>query len=269
MKKLKLMAMKTKSSIRTHRSLVFSIAEIVGVAGVSFVSYWTGKRVSEKIKELKEKNPDISKQEIFKEVWLDLLPMFGSVTGVIVLIILNEKFTEKEKAELITAIASGAGTIEANKRKRERLAKETEDHSKDDWIIPVPGEVETSLGMEEIPFDEWELCVDTYSGRGFWSTKDRVDSAIQLYEKGLDDIDQCCYNEFFELLGIRTSEFGDTFGDNVAITAIGTTGNRNGNVDRTSPLFETFYSHTTNGQPCYCIKRDQDLMTEWEYVRPY
>lgn len=135
MKKLKLMVMKTKSSIRTHRSLIFSIAEIVGVAGVSFVSYWTGKRVSEKIKELKEKNPDISKQEIFKEVWLDLLPMFGSVTGVIVLIILNEKLTEKEKAELITAIASGAGTIEANKRKRERLAKETEDHSKDGGLF--------------------------------------------------------------------------------------------------------------------------------------
>ena len=36
MKKLKLMMKKTKSRIVVHRSLIFTIIEIVGVAGVSF-----------------------------------------------------------------------------------------------------------------------------------------------------------------------------------------------------------------------------------------
>ena len=266
MKKLKLMVKKTKSRIVVHRSLIFTIIEIVGVAGVSFVSYWTGKRVSEKIKELKEENPDISRTEIFKAVWLDLLPMFGSVTGVVVLICLNEKLTEREKAELVAAIASGAGSIEANKRKRKAEAEKTGDHSKDDWVIPVPGETEIPEGLEkEVPFDEWILCCDMYTGRCFWSTEDRVYSAEDLYTQILIETGQCGYNEWFNLLGIRTSQFGDEFGDCVAIDINGTEATMEGNIALTDPIFETYWAKTKNGQPILCIGREQEPMQDWYF----
>lgn len=265
-KAVKIFGKKTSSKVKSNRSIIFTAVEVVGVGIVTAISYFTGKRIERKIQELKDENPEISRRDIFKNVWLDLLPMFGSATGLVTVIVLNERMSQKEKAELISTIAFGAGSIEMKRRQADKDIPEqstSELVDKTYWIFPNPGEAEFADGLVADDAN-LTLCCDEFSGRYFWQTEENVRNAIKEYIDNLNELEECAYNEFYSSLGIYGSQMGEEFGDVVCIRSDGTEGKNDcGNINMTTPIFTLEHANTVDGQPVLVISRPQIPMQNW------
>lgn len=109
---------------------------------------------------------------------------------------IKEKFGEEKLHEIKTDI--GVDTVKEKKSKE--IA--TTDTKK---MLPRKSSVEwTGNGPLK--------CFEGYSGRYFYSTLEKVKEAEMKLNNRLHDGEYVCLNDFYELLGMAKTHFGNTFG---------------------------------------------------------
>lgn len=109
---------------------------------------------------------------------------------------IKEKFGEEKLHEIKTDI--GVDTVKEKKSKE--IA--TTDTKK---MLPRKSSVEwTGNGPLK--------CFEGYSGRYFYSTLEKVKEAEMKLNNKLHDGEYVCLNDFYELLGMSKTHFGNTFG---------------------------------------------------------
>lgn len=238
-------------SVKAHRSLILTLISCAGVLATAGTSAASAIKIHEKIKELRNLNPEISRKDIFKEVWKGGIAPAISVVGTITVILMNEKLNENTKAELLTALAA-AGAVTTKKTEDGNEVKEL------NMLPKAPDEIEYT-GNGSV------LCYDQFSGRYFYSSPDDVHKAIEIYTKDLEDYGLSSVNEFYELLGMAPSKMGDIFGDvakNPKRLNLDPEDYLDGNVNLDDPIFDTFFAKSKDGD-VFVLARLQEPIEAW------
>ena len=189
---------------------------LVGVAGVGITSVLSVK-CHDKAKDKKEK----------KEKLIAYAPAIASGVLTSACILGSHHLSSKQ----IAALTASCGYLAANRDKLEKKIKEKfgEDRLREIKTDVSVDTVREGKSKEVITTDtkktlprkssvEWTgngplKCFEGYSGRYFYSTLEKVKEAEQKLNNRLHDGEYVCLNDFYELLGMAKTHFGNTFGN--------------------------------------------------------
>lgn len=116
--------------------------------------------------------------------------------------------SRRMSAGQLASVTAAAGYLLANRKKIAEYAKEHKIDLKEVIKPDIPVSVEHT-GNGEI------ICLESYSGRFFTSSEEAIEQAEKdldiLYHHGFEEKGYCyaSLNEFYHLLGIQTTFFGD------------------------------------------------------------
>lgn len=188
---------------------------LLGVGGVGLTS-WLSIKCHEKAKGVEDK----------KEKVKAYIPAIISGVGTSACILGSHHVSAKE----IAALTASCTYLAANRDKIEKKIKEKYGEEKLHEIKNVvaidsikenkPKELVTTDTKKMLPRKssiEWTgngplKCFEGYSGRYFYSTLEKVKEAEKTLNNKLHDGEYVCLNDFYELLGIAKTHFGNTFG---------------------------------------------------------
>jgi hypothetical protein len=176
---------------KQHLPTILTCVGCLGVAGTGYLAYLAGK------------NPG-------KKTLLIPPVVVGGAT--IAAIILSDRVSAKTVAAL-----TAAGTyVTLN---RDMLEQEIEKRWGRDKLVEVKHAISRALCKILDPHQTYEqtgygnlLCIEGYSGRIFRSSKEAVDNAIAELNDRFDHGEYLSLNDFYDLLGIVGTHFGDQFG---------------------------------------------------------
>lgn len=186
---------------------------LLGVGGVGLTS-WLAIKGHEDAKDKEDKN-----EKIFAYKWAIL-----SGVGTSACILGSHHVSQKE----IVALTGTCAYLAANRDKieqkiRSKYGKEKLEEIKHSVSIESAKEsrLPTNTKIKEaIPTKssiEWTgggtlKCFEGYSGRMFYSSLEKVKEAEKKLNNRLHDGEYVCLNDFYTLLGISETHFGNTFG---------------------------------------------------------
>lgn len=182
--------------MKINKRLVLTTVSIVGVMATGVAAYKTGAKTE-------GKKPS-------KENWKSYILPTALGGATIASIVVNHRFGAKEVAALTATAAYLASNRDALEQKiEEKFGKEALQEIKQeihDKQVTYNGPSIEDTGKGDL------LCLEGYSGRWFWSSKEAVEEAQRkLNEQFKNDI-YCCLNDFYDYLGIAQTHFGHQFG---------------------------------------------------------
>lgn len=229
------------------KSMIFSLIEVCGVGVTAYVAYQTGKRVQKKIEQ----------GATFKDIWLDLIPVYGAAAGTIAVIFMNEKLNQKQKAELVATIAAMSSVGAIPQKNDDPIFNPPEVQGPDD-----KDEIESTSNLKGRRI----LCKDDRFGRWFYSSEEDVSDAIYNYISELRTFKESSYNKFYRNLGLSATGVGQEFGD-IVDEHPGDPDLSTGNVDLDLPIWDCVRSVVKDGphknEECLTIYRLQPPMDFW------
>lgn len=188
---------------------------LLGVGGVGLTS-WLAIKGHEEAKDKTDK-----KEKLLAYKWAIL-----SGVGTSACILWSHHVSSKE----IAALTASCTYLAANRDKIEKKIKEKFGEEKLREIKTDVGvdtvkekkskEIATTDTKKMLPRKssvEWTgngplKCFEGYSGRYFYSTLEKVKEAEMKLNNKLHDGEYVCLNDFYELLGMAKTHFGNTFG---------------------------------------------------------
>lgn len=208
---------------------VFGALSVIGLgATVYFVAKGQMKadevlaKREEYYKEKEEEAPELTKTEKIKKTWKCFIPAGIAVVFTLTSIIAGNYISWKK----ITGLSATAAFLAADrdnleKFAREKLGDETVDKVKEavfkgEVVDKETGEVKTVVKL--MPVDVVDtgngstICIDTYSGRVFRSSREAVDKAFSDIFKQLDEYEYASLSDLYDYFGIPRTEFGDRMG---------------------------------------------------------
>lgn len=180
----------------------FTCAGVVGVAVLS------GNATLKAEKILREKNlENATIQDKAKETWKYYIPVVAACGLTIASVIATKRLNAKELATVTAACGylaqkGSAVTREIIDRTNNEVAADVIKDAK----IEYTGQTIEDTGNGKL------LCIEEYSGRLFWSSEEAVRDAVKRFNELYARDKYVCLNDFYELLGIETSQFGHQFG---------------------------------------------------------
>lgn len=199
---------RTKSFLNRNASTILTCVGAVGVVATAVLAVKATPKALERIEEAKdEKGDDLTKLEAVQVAAPAYIPSVLIGVSTVACIFGANVLDKRQQAALVSAYALLDNTYKEHKKKVEELYGEDandrvrEEIAKDKYeesnVVPNKGK---------------ELFYDEFSGRYFESTIENVLAAE--YELNRLIARDCCVflNEFYELLGIETTDYGDYLG---------------------------------------------------------
>lgn len=199
---------RTKSFLNRNASTILTCVGAVGVVATAVLAVKATPKALERIEEAKdEKGDDLTKLEVVQVAAPVYIPSVLVGVSTVACIFGANVLDKRQQAALVSAYALLDNTYKEHKKKVEELYGEDandrvrEEIAKDKYeesnVVPNKGK---------------ELFYDEFSGRYFESTIENVLAAE--YELNRLIARDCCVflNEFYELLGIETTDYGDYLG---------------------------------------------------------
>ena len=208
---------------------VFGALSVIGLgATVYFVAKGQMKadevlaQREEYYKEKEEEAPKLTKVQKIKKIWKCFIPAGVAVVLTLTSIIAGNYISWKK----ITGLSATAAFLAADrdnleKFAREKLGDETVDKVKEavfkgEVVDKETGEVKTVVKF--VPVDIVEtgngntICIDTYSGRVFRSSREAIDKAFSDIFKQLDEEEYASLNDLYDYWGVHRTDFGSNMG---------------------------------------------------------
>lgn len=273
MKSNKLIELLEKAEIFTKKNspTILSGLAIVGVLSTAFAAYKAGPR-AEKIlekyrKDMKDCYPDDkeAKRAVFKEAAKEMIPtmvptiiMGGSTIGCIVG---SNSVSSRRIAVLSAAYSLSESTVKNLNNKMEEMLGEKKTRAIKDSIMKDKLKADSEKDQKALsnsnfimPTDGSVLCKDMYSGRLFYSSAQKIESAIAKCSYRIISEMYISLNEFYEEIDspqLDSTPMGNDFGWNIDDTKDGQLP-----IILTALLLE-------DKRPCLCV--DYDVSCRGDY----
>lgn len=205
--------------MKLDKRIIFTTVACAGVVATGVASA-NGATKAEKLKAgLKEPSKMDLVKLYFKSYWLAGLLGAGTVASIIA----SHKLSSKQ----IAALTATAAYLTYNRDSLEHKLKEAVGEEKLQEIKHVieqqyaeteaarayPDSPNKSPTIEVSKYGGDTLFLDGYSGRLFYCTKKLVEEAEEeLSRRFTEDHEYLCFNDFYKLLGIQKTQFGDQYG---------------------------------------------------------
>lgn len=172
------------------------------VLATAFLSGRAGIKIHEVLSDGKER----TLKEKIKDTWkFYILPGVAGVGSIAAM------WTARGiSASQITALAGFAGYAMANKKELEKRLPKAQ-------VIEAESKTININSVEETGFGD-QLCLDGFTGRWFRSSKEKVEAAVERFNKDWRDslekheFAYMCMNDLYDYLGIQTTHMGWLFG---------------------------------------------------------
>ena len=201
--------------MKLDKRIIFTTVACAGVVATGVASA-NGATKAEKLKAgLKEPSKMDLVKLYFKSYWLAGLLGAGTVASIIA----SHKLSSKQ----IAALTATAAYLTYNRDSLEHKLKEAVGEEKLQEIKhtiqehyagnKLCGQFENDISIEQSKYGGDTLFLDGYSGRFFKCTKKIVEEAEEeLSRRFTEDHEYLSFNNFYELLGIQKTQFGDQYG---------------------------------------------------------
>ena len=196
-----------------NRSIILTGGAIIGLGATAILTA-KGQMKADEI--IAEKRPS-GKKELIKSTYKCYIPAMVSGVLTLVCIVTSQYISRKE----IAGLAASLGVLAAN---RDNLEKAIKEKYGEDALVELREKIlpykkpEVKAGKvddrfpAELPGKGDLLCYEGYSGRWFRSCEEAVKEAEEEYNLRFKDGDYLSFNDLYELLGIKSSSFGNKFG---------------------------------------------------------
>lgn len=202
-----------KAKAYNNRSIILTGGAIIGL-GATAIFTAKGQMKADEI--VAKKNP-VDRKDLIKSTYKCYIP--AAISGVLTLIcIVTSQYISRKE---IAGLAASLGVLAAN---RDQLEKAIKEKYGEDALVELRERIlpykkpEVKDGKEADRFSAEEtgngdlLCYEGYSGRWFRSSKEAVIKAEEEYNLRFKDGEYLSFNDLYELLGIKSSSFGNKFG---------------------------------------------------------
>lgn len=187
----------------------------VAVAGTVATALLTGRTAVRIYQKLEEQDPnnELSPAEVAKLVWPECIPPVVIGTATITCIVASNRVSSRRAAALATAFSLSEQAMQEYKAKViEKFGEGKEQSVRDavahDRVMANPPSRNTVI----VTGDGDVLCYDSYSGRYFTSSAEKIRRAVnQLNHRLLSDM-YASLNDFYILLGLEQVEVGEEVG---------------------------------------------------------
>lgn len=196
----------SKLFVKRNASTIMTCVGAAGVAVTSIMAVKATPRAMQLIEDAKEeKGDELTKMEVVKVAGKVYIPTIVMGTSTIVCIVGSNVLNKKKQAALISAYALLDNSYKEYKQKTEELYG-TNAHRE------IVSEIAKDKYEPDYEKDDLELFYDEFSGRYFRSTMAEVLKAEYSLNHLLAQDCGVYLNEWFELVGLDTTDYGDHLG---------------------------------------------------------
>lgn len=194
----------SKLFIKKNASTIMTCMGAAGVVVTSVMAIKATPKALERIEQAKEeKGEDLTKLEIINTAGVVYIPTFIMGASTIACIVGANVLNKKKQAALMSAYALLDSSYKEYKKKTEELYGE-------DAHKNIVSEI--AKDKYEPTENEGQLFYDEYSGRYFTSTMENVIKAEYEFNRLLAQDSGLYLNEWFELVGLDRTDYGDYLG---------------------------------------------------------
>lgn len=194
---------KTELFLRQHSSTILSVTGVVGVVTTSVLAVKATPKALSLIEEAKNnKGEDLTTIEVVKVAWKPYIPAVISGVATIGCIVGVNWINSRNQASLMSAYALLDQSYREYRNKVNDIYGENADINVKQEIVKSKMEDGTA------PSEGKTWFFDFQSARFFESTMEEVKAAEEAFLELMRYRGFACLNEYYELLGIPTVEFG-------------------------------------------------------------
>lgn len=217
---------KVGSFYMAHSTVINTSGIIIGVGASAIVTGKASIKASKILEEYK-KEENIEKvpaKVVVKKTWKTFIPSALVISSTIALTILNSAQASHKIMALTSKIAGLAGIcankdtlLENYKRaakevlKDDKKIKEIEKEANKKNDKQLVNAKESELKKIKLNNDSEFICIDSFSGRPFAISNDKIEKIEALIQKDILINDSVTLNELWTLLGLDATSIGDDF----------------------------------------------------------
>ena len=237
---------------RKHSPEILTGLGVVGMIATTITAVTATPKALELINENKDENGYISKKDTIKVAWKQYIP--SSIIGIasIACIVGSNKVSLHRSALLAAACSISEEKLKEYKSKVvDVLGEKKEKEDVYESIIQDRIDDSPTPTCEPKKSDDI-LFYDVWSGRYFYSDRNKVDRAVNELNSIFLQADQVCLNDFYDSINLDRNQFGYICGWN----------------RQTTKLIEIRYSShiAKDGNPCLAVDFFQDPTPLMDYI---
>lgn len=237
---------------RKHSPEILTGLGVVGMIATTITAVTATPKALELINENKDENGYISKKDTIKVAWKQYIP--SSIIGIasIACIVGSNKVSLHRSALLAAACSISEKKLKEYKSKVvDVLGEKKEKEDVYESIIQDRIDDSPTPTCEPKKSDDI-LFYDVWSGRYFYSDRNKVDRAVNELNSIFLQADQVCLNDFYDSINLDRNQFGYICGWN----------------RQTTKLIEIRYSShiAKDGNPCLAVDFFQDPTPLMDYI---
>lgn len=222
--------------IKRNAPIIATSLAIVSASTTTALAVRAGMTAKEKLEELNKEEPEATPSRKLKHTWRIYIPTALMLTSTIVSITaLHRVGMSREASALALYKVSEQAFSQYRNKVIEKLGetdeKEVRDEIVTDKIAANPPTSEVVVINGEV------LCFDVYSGRYFQSSKNKIDTAVNEFNRRVLHNSYASLSDFYELIGLDQNGSSDDVGW------------------MSDALMEVSYSSvlTPDGEPCLAL----------------
>lgn len=193
---------------RKHSPEILTGLGVIGLISTTVTAVRATPKALELIEENKDEDGHISKKDVVKVAWKQYVPSVLIGTVSIACIVGSNKISIHRSALLAAACSISEEKLKEYKNKVvDVFGKKKEKEDVYESIIQDKIDESPTPNCEPKKSDDI-LFYDVWSGRYFYSDRNRVDRAINELNSYFLQSDQVCLNDFYDSINLDRNQFG-------------------------------------------------------------
>ena len=237
---------------RKHSPEILTGLGVIGMIATTVTAVSATPKALELIEENKDEDGHISKKDVVKVTWKQYVPSVLIGTASIACIVGSNKISIHRSALLAAACSISEEKLKEYKNKVVDVFGEKKE--KEEVYESI---IQDKIDESPIPNCEPKksddiLFYDVWSGRYFYSDRNRIDRAINELNSIFLQSDQVCLNDFYDSINLDRNQFGYICG---------------WNRDTTNLIEIRYSSHISkDGNPCLAVDFFKDPTPLMDYI---
>ena len=206
---------KAMALVSAHSPEILTGLGIAGLIGTVALTAKAAVKIDHILKEAEEtKGEKLTVKEIVKETWKEATPVVLSTAATGACIFASHQISTKRRTALMAAYALAEENLDELKKSiKEMTGEEVYEKIKTNAEQARFEDVD-GLVAEGVRGSDTILCYDKMSGRYFWSTKNRIEAAVNSVNQMIISDWSAVLNDFYDELGLDRIYIGDDLGWN-------------------------------------------------------
>ena len=197
---------------RKHSPEILTGLGVIGLISTAVTAVKATPKALELIEENKDEDGHISKKDVVKVAWKQYVPSVLIGTVSIACIVGSNKISIHRSALLAAACSISEEKLKEYKNKVvDVFGEKKEKEEVYESIIQDKIDESPTPNCEPKKSDDI-LFYDVWSGRYFYSDRNRVDRAINELNSYFLQSDQVCLNDFYDSINLDRNQFGYIYG---------------------------------------------------------